>query len=313
MIIFRNLNIVKTSSTGRIDIARQMNFTISNASSFALIFSSRVEIEEFSLALSSFAQLDEYVLSGQYLLGENDLANPLTLKNRGAIQQRVQVISSTLLSSFNSDIKVKVILGMLLKQRGATFPIEIQDYLNFVQLDAAILEARIATLSAFERIKVLLLLATCTQAEFLIFEELEVQLDDTELEELLNIVRQYQINTGASCLYLTTDVFWTLRHCDEVAIVEAGLILESGSAIEISRKPLHPMTLAMMQASFARGFSPVGCPYVSECKAKLRVSENLCATTLPVSISITDTHMVRCHLSAEERIAYSNEVQHGRD
>ena len=311
MIVLRNVNLTKTTPNFRSEVARQLHLTIANASSFALVFSSRTEIADFALGITCFADLEEFVLSGQFLVDDADLANPLTLKNRRAVEQRVQVISRELLSPFNQDLPLSKVFEFLLRQRGGNAPFEIVDHLHFVQLDDSVLELPISALSDFQRVKVLILLASMTQARFLIIEELEVALDDAELDVILQIVRQYQIHSGASCLFLTTDIAWALAECDAVGIMQAGLLLESGSIAEVSRKAMHPMTLAMSRGEFPASFAPVGCPYAVSCKAKARVSENLCATTLPISISITDTHMVRCHLSAEERLAYANEVSHG--
>lgn len=311
MIAFRNLNLVKSTPYQRRDIARQLNLTINSASSFALILGSRSDIHEFTLGMSNFAHLDEYVLSGQYVIGESDVANILTQGNRREIELSLHVISPTVFEVFNQSLTVKKILGFLLKQRGGALPDSLVEYLGFVHLDETVIEMRLSALSMHHKVKLLLLLATLTQAKFMMFEELEVHLDDVEIDEVMRVVRQYQIHSGASCLFLTSDFQWGLQQCDSIGIMQAGLLLESGSCSEIERKALQPITLAMQQGQFSHDIAPNGCPYVGDCKAKSRVSENLCATTVPLTVSITDTHMVRCHLSADERSAFRNEVMHG--
>lgn len=311
MIAFRNLNLVKSTPQERLDIARQLNLTINPASSFALILGSRHEIHEFALGISSFAYLDDYVLSGQYLVGESDLANIVTLSNRREIELQVHVVSPMVFDVFNQSLPIKKVLEFLLKQRGGQLPEALQEHLDFVQLGETAIDTRIQALSNSEKVKILLLLSVLTQAKFLIFEELEVHLDDAELDEVMRIIRQYQVHSGASCLFLTTDYAWGIQQCDALGIMQGGLLLESGSSSELERKALQPITLALQRGLFARRFAPIGCPFVGDCTAKSRVSENLCATTVPVAVSITDTHMVRCHLSAEERTAYRNEVMHG--
>lgn len=311
MIAFRSLNLVKSTAHERLDIARQLNLTINPASSYALILGSRNTIHEFTLGISNFAHLDDYVLSGQYLVGESDLANVLTQGNRREIELCVHVISPKVIEVFNQAMTVKKMLGFLLRQRGGELPESLGEHLNFVHLDETVIDSRLHALSMSEKVKLLLLLAILTQAKFMIFEELEVHLDDVELDEVMRVIRQYQVHSGASCLFLTTDFIWGLKQCDSIGVMQAGLLLESGSCSELERKALQPITLAMQQGLFSSSYAPIGCPYVGNCRAKSRVSENLCATTLPLAVSITDTHMVRCHLSADERSAFRNEVMHG--
>lgn len=311
MIAFRNVNLVKSAAHERLDIARQLNLTINSASSCALILGSRNDIHEFTLGISNFAHLDDYVLSGQYLVGESDLANILILGNPREIELYVHVISPAAFEVFNQSMTVKNLLRFLLSQRGGKLPESFGEHLDFVQLEETVVETRLKDLSMCENVKLLLLLAILTQAKFMIFEELEVHLDDVEIDEVMRIIRQYQVHSGASCLFLTTDYAWGIQQCDSIGIMQAGLLLESGSCSEIERKALQPITIAMQKGHFSSGFAPLGCPYVGTCLAKARVSENLCATTVPVTVSITDTHMVRCHLSAEERSAFRNEVMHG--
>ena len=308
MITFKNLNIVKNTENQRVDVARQINLTINNASSFALIFQSRNQVQEFTLSLSSYAYLDDYVLAGQYLIDEIDVANPLTLKSRLATEYQVQVIEPSLFDVFNQTKKINYIVRFQLKQRGGSDSEIVDDFLRFVNLDKSILDTRLSEISIFEKIKLQLLVAMLTQVRFIIFEEIEVHLDDAELDEVMNILRGYQVNSGACCLFATTDFSWGLDNCDSIGLIQSGLLLESGSTIEIDRKAFHPLTLAIKQNQFPMSSAPLGCPYATDCRAKVRVSENLCTTTLPVSVSLTDTHMVRCHLSAEERSAYHSEV-----
>lgn len=311
MIVFRNLNLVKTYQSDRVDIARQLNLQVSNASSLSLVFNTKEEISEFSLGISSFIFRDDYVLSGQYVIDNKDLANPLTSKHHGDLAGKVLVISSNLLDVFNPNKTLKSVLKFLLKARGGAYPESMSSELQFVGLDETFLSSKVKDLSILDRVKLFLLLAVLLQINLLIFESIETALDDAEMDQVLTITEQFRINTGASCLFLTTDYDWAIESSDSVGVLQAGLLLEYGSSIELARKPLHPMTLALKQENFPKHSAPVGCPYAAECGAKFRVSENLCLTTVPVTVSITDTHILRCHLSAEERSAYYSEVNSG--
>lgn len=311
MILLRNVNIVKNTHNNRVDIARQLNLTLNTASSLGLVFNSREEIQEFTLALSSYSVLDEYVLAGSYLIDNQDLGNPLTLKSRKDVEYLAQVITPNFLQLFNPKQSLLTAMKFLLKQRGGTWPSDVSDALSFLNLDATALTAEIECISILDSLKAQMVIATLIQTRFVILEELDAYLDDAELDEFVDILQRYQITSGASCLYATTDFNWAIEGTDSIGIMRAGLLMESGSAIEIEKKPMHPLTLALLTSKFPKTMSPTGCPYVGDCAAKTRVSENLCSTTLPISVSITDTHSLRCHLSASERTAYVNEVMHG--
>ena len=308
MIVLRNLGIVKTNAGERIDIARQLNLQITKATSLSLVVGSKEEVRELSLGLSSFMHREDYVLSGQYLIDARDFANPLATQNRIGLESQVQVIAPDLLDAFNPSQSVKVILKFLIKQRGGVLPTTLSDELQFLELDESFISRKIKDISQFDRVKVLLLLSILLQVKLLIFESIETELDDNESAQLLRILQQFQINTGACSLFLTTDLRWALESTDAVGVLQAGVLLEYGSSTELDRKAFHPITLAMKKQIYPLTYAPLGCPYSRDCGAKLRVSENLCTTTLPITVSLTDTHVLRCHLSAEERVAYYSEV-----
>ena len=311
MIALRNLSIVKSNAQERVDVARQLNIQMTKATSLSLICGSKVEISELALGLSSFEYLDEYMLSGQYLIDQRDFANTLVTKNQIELQSQIQVIAPYLLDAFNPEKTVSALLKFLMKERGGTLPRTLSAELQFLNLDESLISSKIKNISAFEKVKLLLLLGMLLQVKLLIFESIETELDDHENAQLLGLLQQFQVNTGACSLFLATDLSWALEGTDAVGVLQAGVLLEYGSSIELTRKALHPLTLAMKQKRFPRTFAPLGCPYSKDCGAKLRVSENLCTTTFPVTVSLTDTHVLRCHLSAEERIAYYNEVSSG--
>lgn len=311
MIVLRNLSIVKSNTQERVDIARQLNLQITKAASLSLICASKEETSELALGLSSFMYLDDYMLSGQYLIDNKDFANPLVTKNQIELQTQVQVIAPYLLDAFNPVKTVKAVLKFLMKQRGGELPTTLPDELQFLDLDESFLSTKIKDISAFDKVKLLLLLSMLLQVKLLIFESIDTELDDNENAQLLRMLQQFQINTGACSIFLTTDLSWALDCTDAVGVLQAGVLLEYGSSIELTRKALHPITLAMKQKKFPRTYAPLGCPYSKDCGAKLRVSESLCTTTFPITVSLTDTHVLRCHLSAEERAAYYNEVNGG--
>ena len=101
-------------------------------------------------------------------------------------------------------------------------------------------------LSGGMRQRVMIAMALANDPELLIADEPTTALDVTIQAQILDLMRELQEETGAALLMITHDLGVVAEIADEVAVMYAGRVVESGSVTRIFNDPQHPYTLGLM-------------------------------------------------------------------
>jgi peptide/nickel transport system ATP-binding protein len=104
-------------------------------------------------------------------------------------------------------------------------------------------------LSGGMRQRVLIAIAFCCQPALIIADEPTTALDVSIQRQILRLIRELQINSGTSILFITHDLGVVAKICDHVSLIHTGRILESGSADKIFGTPEHEYSRALIQAT----------------------------------------------------------------
>jgi oligopeptide/dipeptide ABC transporter ATP-binding protein len=160
-------------------------------------------------------------------------------------------------------------------------------------------------LSGGMRQRVMIAMALANDPALLIADEPTTALDVTIQAQILDLMRDLQSETGAAMLMITHDLGVVAEIADEVAVMYAGRIVESGPVAAIFNDPQHPYTLGLMasmpglQGRQGRlvtipgsvpspQMMPNGCRFAPRCP----FAEAACTTTRP---GLTGTgHRVAC-------------------
>ncbi len=133
------------------------------------------------------------------------------------------------------------------------------------------------------RQRVMIAMALITRPRLLIADEPTTALDVTVQAQILALIKKQQAELGMAVLLITHDMGVIAEACDRVLVMYAGLVMESGPARGIFRKPLHPYTRALMRSRPALhgsggelyaipGLPPdlitpmTGCPFAPRCE-----------------------------------------------
>jgi oligopeptide transport system ATP-binding protein len=103
-------------------------------------------------------------------------------------------------------------------------------------------------LSGGMRQRVVIAIALACNPEILICDEPTTALDVTIQEKILRLIRDIQIKTGISVIYITHDMGVVAKVADYVTVMYAGRVVERGTAEEIFYKPRHPYTWGLLLA-----------------------------------------------------------------
>ncbi|MFU8865354.1 MAG: ABC transporter ATP-binding protein [Rhodobacterales bacterium] len=96
------------------------------------------------------------------------------------------------------------------------------------------------------RQRVMIAMALANDPALLIADEPTTALDVTIQAQIMDLMRELQEDTGAALLMITHDLGVVAEIADEVAVMYAGRIVESGPVARIFDEPQHPYTLGLM-------------------------------------------------------------------
>jgi len=163
-------------------------------------------------------------------------------------------------------------------------------------------------LSGGQRQRVMIAMSLACNPKLLIADEPTTALDVTIQAQILELLDQLRAELGMAILLIAHDLGVVRYHCDEVAVMYAGQIVEYGSINQVFSSPSHPYTRALLDtvpAANERGKPlpsiegsvpsptelPNGCSFAPRCQ----YSQKQCTNQSPVlgTHSHTD-HRVCC-------------------
>lgn len=157
--------------------------------------------------------------------------------------------------------------------------------------------------------RVTIAMALSTHPRLLVLDEPTTALDVTTQAVILDLFRELIHNEKAAALYVSHDLGTVAQLCEYVTVLYAGEVMESASAVNLYKQPLHPYTTGLL-ASLPRptGGSetrlptiegvapsladrPKGCVFAPRCP----VANDLCRNVKPSMEEARSDHFVRCH------------------
>jgi peptide/nickel transport system permease protein len=158
--------------------------------------------------------------------------------------------------------------------------------------------------------RVAIALALSGRPRLLVADEPTTALDVTVQAEILSLLRSLVKDTGMSVVMVTHDLGVVADICDNVAVMYAGQVVESGRTANILDNPRHPYTLALLAADPHANTAadmperlatisgqvpqpkdwPAGCRFMARCQ----FAGSACAAPVPLLSSGSENGLVRC-------------------
>ncbi|OKI54845.1 ABC transporter ATP-binding protein [Micromonospora sp. CB01531] len=238
---------------------------------------------------------------------------------------RVQMVLQDPFSSLNNLHRVRYILSRPLRNFGRTSPAEIEgrilELLERVNLTPAtdFIDKFPHELSGGQRQRIAIARALAAEPVVLLGDEPVSMLDVSIRLDILNLLAELRDRDGLAMLYITHDIASARYFADEISVMYAGHIVESGPAEQVTQEPKHPYTKLLLAASpnpdrLTVGTEaedvdvdvdekdlaeppnllaePVGCPFAHRCPDAAPV----CSATAPPTHSFAAGQLARCWL-----------------
>ena len=145
----------------------------------------------------------------------------------------------------------------------------------------------------------------------LVADEPTTALDVTMEAQIIHLIRELRRELEATIVVVSHNLGLIAELCDEVVVMYAGEVVETGGVREIFHRAAHPYTRALLECDPARERTrarrlpvipgdvpdlhhrPVGCVFAARCGDAVDV----CRERLPVRFAVSDDgHGARCHL-----------------
>ncbi|HCQ47871.1 MAG TPA: microcin ABC transporter ATP-binding protein [Achromobacter sp.] len=103
-------------------------------------------------------------------------------------------------------------------------------------------------LSGGQRQRAMIAMALALEPALLIADEPTTALDVTTQSQILHLIQDLQRRKGTAVLFITHDFGVVAEIADRVAVMQQGVLVESGSAEQVLERPQHPYTRALIAA-----------------------------------------------------------------
>jgi len=251
--------------------------------------------------------------AGRILFADEDLVAASERRLRALRGDRLAMIFQEPMTSLNPTFTVgSQISEALILHRGLSWPEAREGAIaGLREVGIGSPEARLDQyphqLSGGLRQRVMIAMALACRPALLIADEPTTALDVTVQAQILELLGKLQRELGLAILLITHDLGVVAELCDDIAVMYAGRIVESGSAAEVLTRPRHPYTSGLLASSPrkahrgqllptipgsvpAPGTRGNGCNFASRCPR----AEERCRAELPISHEIVPGRRVEC-------------------
>ncbi|MBE6914055.1 MAG: ABC transporter ATP-binding protein [Ruminococcaceae bacterium] len=156
--------------------------------------------------------------------------------------------------------------------------------------------------------RVVIAIALACNPRILIADEPTTALDVTIQAQVLSMMNDLKEKFNTALLMITHDLGVVAKMCDDVAVVYAGRVIESGTLEDVFNQTMHPYTEGLFNSlpnigkrdtelKPIPGLMPdptklpkVGCAFADRC----RYATDICREKTPEPRFVSDTHMIAC-------------------
>jgi peptide/nickel transport system ATP-binding protein len=157
------------------------------------------------------------------------------------------------------------------------------------------------------RQRAMIALALSCNPKLLLADEPTTALDATVQIQIILLLRELQQSLGMSSIFVTHDVGVAAEISDHVAVMYAGRIVESGTAGQILKSPIHPYTRGLLGSTVNGAVPgtridaipgmppdmarlPSGCAFAPRCNHRMDV----CIYKIPELVELPNRRSVAC-------------------
>jgi peptide/nickel transport system ATP-binding protein len=125
------------------------------------------------------------------------------------------------------------------------------ELLEKVNLDSSILERFPSELSGGQLQRIVIAIALSSNPKLILLDEPTTALDSTSKKHIIELLNTLQQEYHFKIIFVTHDINSIESLCENIIILENGLIVESGKSEKVLQNPKHAYTKKLINSSFS--------------------------------------------------------------
>jgi peptide/nickel transport system ATP-binding protein len=233
------------------------------------------------------------------------------------MRRQVQIVFQDSVRSLNPRFRVRQILleGRRIQRLndGRNEAAVVRDLLERVGLSADLAERFPHELSGGQRQRIGIARTLLLDPRLIVADEPVSALDVSVQSQVLNLLADLRRQLGLSYLFIAHDLAVVAYIADRIAVMYLGKIVELGPSEQLTARPLHPYTIALLSAILnvpghprsarlrltgeipSAVHPPSGCRFRTRCP----IARDVCAREEPRLTADGLPHQVACHFPGE--------------
>lgn len=304
---------------GKVPVLRDISFSLAKGATLGVI-------GESGSGKSTIARVIAGLLppaSGQVLLDGEPL--PPGLQGRSREQfRRIQLVFQNADTALNPAHSVGQILQRPLAfyhgLKGNAVRMRVAELLDLIRLPVALIDRPIGGLSGGQKQRINLARALAADPQLILCDEVTSALDTVVGAAILDLMADLRRDLGIATMFISHDISTVRAICDDILVLYAGTMVETGPRAAFQSSPFHPYTdlligsVPEMRAGWLEeshagaapppigptGDHPDLCRFLPRCAARV---EGLCNTTPPPRHPLAKGSRILCHHGDERLIA----------
>ena len=263
----KDLSVSFSTGNGIIEAVKNVNLKINRGEILALVGESGSGKTVTGLSIPQLLPNNVISLKGSIAFDGMELIEQPENILRGLRGNRISMIFQEPMSSLNPLHTIGKQIGEMIRQHRLlpqkeiwTRTIELLHMSGLAEAESR-LGAHPHNLSGGERQRVMIAMALANEPDLLIADEPTTALDVTIQAQILQLLKDIQINTKMAILLITHDLNIVEKIADRVAVMKQGEIVETNTTNNIFTRPWHVYTRQLIDSE------PKGDPVESDANA----------------------------------------------
>jgi peptide/nickel transport system ATP-binding protein len=192
------------------------------------------------------------IAGGRVVFEGEDLVAASEARRRAVRWRRLSFIPQTAMNALDPVQRLRGQMLEVLVERGgfsrAAGLSRAEELFRMVGLDPVRLADYPHQFSGGMRQRASIALALALEPALVIADEPVTALDVIVQRQVLDVIRGLQARLGLAMILVTHDMAVVAYACDRVAVMYAGVVVESGAVRDVLERPLHPYTMGLTHA-----------------------------------------------------------------
>lgn len=316
LLAIENLEIVYRTVRGELRAVEDVSFAIESGRNFGLVGESGCGKSTLLKAIMGVLPQNAGIARGRIVFEGRDLTRLSEEEMRRLRWKRISMITQSAMNALDPVYRVGDQIVEALQVHGRVAPSEarrrVAALFEMVGIDAARFSEFPHQFSGGMRQRAIIAMSLVLEPALVIADEPTTSLDVIVQDQIFMKIRRLRERLGFSLLLVTHDISLVVENCDDIGVMYAGKLVESGPMAAVLKSPCHPYTMGLKnsfpnilerQAELISipGVPPTltgelpGCRFAARCP----FATGRCRTETPPPLEAGPHHRAACHFIPE--------------